>query len=252
MSGTGQRFLAAGYETPKPLIEVDGLPIIEHVMRMFPGENKIIFICNSDHLEHTAMRSVLLKISPTAEILSISPHKFGPVFTVSKAFLSIPDDEPAIISYCDYFAKWDWANFKNKAAIGQWAAAIPCYKGFHPHLLLPNLYAGVRTDAHMKILEVREKFTFTPNTMDTYQSSGSYYFHNGKMLKKYLQMALDYNLQINGEFYISSVFELILKDKLLCSVYPQEYFCQWGTPQDLSIYQKWSNFFTELKNDSLG
>ena len=35
MSGFGERFRAAGYAVPKPLIEVDGKTIIQHVVEMF-------------------------------------------------------------------------------------------------------------------------------------------------------------------------------------------------------------------------
>ena len=51
MSGFGERFRRAGYSVPKPLIEVDGKPIIQHVIEMFPGEEKFIFICNENHLQ---------------------------------------------------------------------------------------------------------------------------------------------------------------------------------------------------------
>jgi len=46
MSGIGNRFLNAGYTEPKPLIEVDGSPMIYHVIDLFPGETDFIFICN--------------------------------------------------------------------------------------------------------------------------------------------------------------------------------------------------------------
>ena len=46
MSGFGKRFRRAGYSVPKPLIEVDGKPIIQYVIEMFPGEENFIFICN--------------------------------------------------------------------------------------------------------------------------------------------------------------------------------------------------------------
>ena len=52
MSGFGERFRRAGYTVPKPLIKIDGKPIIEHVIDMFPGETNFIFICNQDHLGH--------------------------------------------------------------------------------------------------------------------------------------------------------------------------------------------------------
>ena len=44
MSGIGKRFQDANYKDPKPLIRVEGKPIIEHVCDLFPGENQFIFI----------------------------------------------------------------------------------------------------------------------------------------------------------------------------------------------------------------
>ena len=53
MSGFGERFRRAGYQMPKPLIEVDGKPIIEHVVNMFPGEEDS---CSS------AMKIILMRL----------------------------------------------------------------------------------------------------------------------------------------------------------------------------------------------
>ena len=50
MSGFGERFRRAGYQVPKPLIEIDGKPIIAHGVDMFPGEQDFLFICNNQHL----------------------------------------------------------------------------------------------------------------------------------------------------------------------------------------------------------
>ena len=50
MSGFGERFRSAGYDTPKPLIEVDGKPIIEHIVEMFPGNTNFIFIKTSTEI----------------------------------------------------------------------------------------------------------------------------------------------------------------------------------------------------------
>jgi len=56
MSGFGERFRRAGYTVPKPLIEIDGKPVIAHVIDMFPGEQDFIFICNQDHLSNPDYR----------------------------------------------------------------------------------------------------------------------------------------------------------------------------------------------------
>ena len=44
MSGYGERFRKAGYKVPKPLIQVEGKPIISHVIDLFPGEKNFYFI----------------------------------------------------------------------------------------------------------------------------------------------------------------------------------------------------------------
>lgn len=81
MSGFGERFRRAGYSVPKPLIEVDGSPIIQHVIKLFPGESKFIFICNEEHLANPnyRMEQILRRISPEGLIVGISPHKLGPI-----------------------------------------------------------------------------------------------------------------------------------------------------------------------------
>ncbi len=45
MSGFGERFRKAGYKIPKPLIEVDGKPIIQYIVEMFSKEDDFIFVC---------------------------------------------------------------------------------------------------------------------------------------------------------------------------------------------------------------
>ena len=82
MSGVGQRFIDAGYKDPKPLIQIDGKPIIEHVINLFPGETKFTFICNSTHLATTNMRQVLTACCPQGNIVEIPNHKLGPVYAV--------------------------------------------------------------------------------------------------------------------------------------------------------------------------
>lgn len=65
--GFGERFRPAGYPVPKPLIKIDGKPIIAHVTDLFPGEQDFIFICNEDHLNtpEYRMTETLKQYRPT-------------------------------------------------------------------------------------------------------------------------------------------------------------------------------------------
>ena len=140
MSGFGERFRTAGYAVPKFLIEVDGKPIIQHVIEMFPGEEKIIFICNENHLQESEfkMKKILSTICPTGKILGIPEHKLGPVYTVLQAIDVVELDEPTIVNYCDFTCYWDFDHFKKFVNTTKCEGSVPSYRGFHPHTLWNN------------------------------------------------------------------------------------------------------------------
>ena len=148
MSGFGERFRKVGYKLPKPLIIVDGKPIIQHVVEMFPGEKDIIFICNKDHLNHPDyhLRETLKAISPDSTIVAINPHKLGPVHAVLEAINQINLTEPTIVNYADFTCDWDYEDFVTMIEDTSCDGAIPCYRGFHPHTLWSNYYAYVREE----------------------------------------------------------------------------------------------------------
>jgi NDP-sugar pyrophosphorylase family protein len=244
MSGLGKRFIDAGYKDPKPLIVIDGKPIIEHVCNLFPGEEKFTFICNSKHLSETNMREILLSIKPNANIIEIPIHKKGPVYAVSFAFDLIEDNEEVIVNYCDFGTYWDYEDFLKHTRDRDADGAIPAYKGFHPHMLGTTNYAFMRADKQW-MLEIKEKEPFTDNRMQEYASNGTYYFKKGKFVKKYFKELMDKDINVNGEYYVSLVYNLLVNDGLKVSIYEIQHMLQWGTPQDVEEYNRWSKYFKD-------
>jgi NDP-sugar pyrophosphorylase family protein len=244
MSGVGQRFIDAGFNDPKPLIEIDGKTIIQHVVELFPGESKFTFICNKTHLNSTHMRNVLEKIAPQANIVGIENHKKGPVFAVNKVFDLIGDDEEVIVNYCDFGTYWDYQDFLLHTRQRQADGAIPAYKSFHPHMLGSTNYAFMRDDKQW-MLEIKEKEPFTSNRMEEYASNGTYYFKKGSYVKKYFSLLMERDIDLNGEFYVSLIYNLLIEDELKVSIYNIEHMLQWGTPQDVEEYNNWSKYFTK-------
>ncbi len=246
MSGFGERFKKAGYSIPKPLILIDDKPIIGHVIDMFPGETKFTFICNSEHLENNTykMRETLTAHCPTGNIVSIQPHKLGPIHAVLQAIDLIEDTEEVIVNYCDFSCYWDWQDFKRFVALSNSYGSIPAYKGFHPHSLGTTNYAYLKEKAGW-VSDIQEKQPFTDNRMDEFASSGTYYFKNGRLMKDAFQYVVDNNLSLNGEYYVSLAFKYLFKKQLPVSVYPLEHFMQWGTPEDVHEYLQWSSIFRQ-------
>lgn len=247
MSGFGERFRAAGYLLPKPLIEIDGKPIIAHVVDMFPNEANIIFICNQEHLDEPlfGMEATLRRYCPSAQIVGISPHKLGPIHAVMQIEHLLTLTEPVVVNYCDFTCYWNWQHFKQFVVQTGCAGAIPAYKGFHPHSLGNTNYAYIR-EAGGWVEEIQEKQPYTDNRMEEYASSGTYYFGSGQIMKQAMRACIEQDLNVGGEFYVSLAYKAMLADKQSIAVYPIQHFMQWGTPEDVSEYNNWSKVFRTL------
>jgi NDP-sugar pyrophosphorylase family protein len=245
MSGIGKRFLNAGYSDPKPLIEVDGQPMIYHVIDLFPGETDFTFICNDEHLEKTNMRKTLYRKVHNATLVSVPVNdRKGPVHAVSFIFDNIDDDEEVIVSYCDYGTQWRYADFlKEMRSLGA-DGGIASYIGFHPHMLGSDNYAFMKHN-DMWVTDIQEKKPFTSDKMSEYASNGTYYFKSGFLVKKYFQKLMDLDMNLNGEYYVSLVYKLMIEDSLRIRIFEIEKMLQWGTPNDLEIYKTWSQFFSD-------
>jgi NDP-sugar pyrophosphorylase family protein len=243
MSGIGRRFLEAGYKDPKPLILVDGKPMIHHVIDLFPGETEFYFICNDEHLATTSMRQVLLDKVPNAKIYSVPvTNRQGPVHAVMQIANELDDADEIIVSYCDYGTQWDYKGFLDAMHTKKADGGIPCYTGFHPHMLGTDHYAYCKhTD--MVVEQIQEKKPFTENKMSEYASNGTYYFRTGALMKHAFQILMDRQLSLNNEYYVSLAMNLLIEQGLQVRIFEIEKMLQWGTPADLEEYQQWSVYF---------
>lgn len=249
MSGLGSRFKNAGYDDPKPLIMVDGKPIIEHVVNLFPNEKNISFICNDKHLKETDMKNVLKHICPTGNIYEVPVEgRQGPVHATSLIFDNINDNEEVIVSYCDYGTWWNYEKFLEDTRKKNSDGAIACYKGFHPHMLGTDNYAFLKETQKESLLmeKIQEKQPFTENRMNEYASNGTYYFKSGKIMKQYFNELMNLEMKVNNEYYVSMVYNLLVKNNLIVSIFEIEHMLQWGTPYDLENYKMWSNYFSNI------
>ncbi len=261
MSGFGERFRRAGYSVPKPLIEVDGKPIIGHVIDMFPGETDFIFICNEDHLANPKyrMKDILHQLCPAGRVAGIPAHKLGPIHAVRQIEHLLDPARPVIVNYCDFTCYWDWNHFKDFVVKHACAGAIPAYKGFHPHTLGTTNYAYIKEAADENVkpvnsdnvhgvwaLDIQEKQPYTDNRMEEFAFSGTYYFASAKLMSEAFKQTMEKNIHVGGEYYVSLAYKPMFANSEKVAVYPLQHFMQWGTPEDLHEYNSWSNTFKRL------
>ena len=166
-----------------------------------------------------------------------------------RASEAIDDNEPPMINYCDFFMSWNWNEFKEKLEARDPDGCVPCYTGFHPHLMVEkNVYASCLTDEEDNLIEIREKFSFEEDKTKSKHSPGNYYFKNGAYLKKYCQALVDSGQEIKGEYYASMPYNFMVKDGLKVWIPADiDYFCQWGTPEDMKESVYWIDMMRNIK-----
>lgn len=244
MSGLSSRFSNAGYTIPKFMIDIDGKKVIEHIIDLYPKDSDFLFIINDKHAEDTGIVELLENSVDKKNIVVIPRHKKGPVFSIQNFEDYINDDEQVIINYCDFSMYWNYDDFEKYVNDTECDGCVVCYTGFHPHMLGSDNYAFCRTDSpeELQIREIREKQPFTDDKMSEFASTGTYYFKKGSYVKKYFKELIEKDININCEYYVSLVHNLLIGDGLVNLVYEIPHMLQWGTPIDVSEYMQWSNY----------
>lgn len=287
MTGYGSRFVEAGYKELKPFIKIMNKPIIEWIVkRMYPSDVHFIFVCRGEHLkEDPTMKDILLGLAPKTTLVSIENWvKKGPVYDVLCTYEMLcmkksTDDEKQqknnrqdrvavgeilgvkeinsedgfIINYCDFYMTWDYAAFVKEARERDCDGAVPCYTGFHPHLLPEkNYYASCLTDDNDNLIEIREKYSFEKDKTKAKHSPGMYYFKNGELMEKYCRILTEHEeCAIRGEFYASLPYKFMVQDGLKVWVPTNaKYFCQWGAPNDMQEFVYWTDLISKVKKET--
>lgn len=243
MAGKGKRF--NDYLYPKPLIEIDGKPMIEHVINHFPRDSEFIFLCSKEHLEKTFIEDTLKRLAPNSQIIGV-PEEYlkGPAYTCIASFDYVQDNEEVIVNYCDFIQIWDFNEFINNVRNLKTHGAIASFRGFHPSSLGDTYYAYLKIYKDNLIEEVREKKSFSEDRTKDFASTGTYYFASGNLFKQYVsEFISNPDNSVNGEFYMSLPYNLMIRDGLKVLNHEIEKFICLGTPRDYELYRFWSEFF---------
>ena len=213
MSGIGQRFIDKGYKVPKPLIQISGKPMVQHVVEMYPGIEEVLFIVNKNHFEDAKLELQvrLNEIAPGCSIAVIDSHKFGPAWAIAMARQYVNLEAPVVVNYCDFACLWDFEAFRASLASGV-DGVIATYSGFHPHMLRNTQYAYLRLDENGFVTDIQEKLSFTASPMGEPASSGTYGFKSGQVLLDAIDSQINQGHSYNNEFYSSLTYKSMLQN----------------------------------------
>jgi HAD superfamily hydrolase (TIGR01509 family) len=97
MAGEGSRFKQVGYIVPKPMIEINGKPMIQHVVDNLNIDANFIFCIRKDHEEQFNISEFIKKFEPSAKFVIIDSLTEGAACTTLLAKELIDNEQEDII-----------------------------------------------------------------------------------------------------------------------------------------------------------
>ena len=230
MAGAGSRFETAGYTFPKPLIEVQGEPMIAKVVKNLNLQGQYIFLVQKTHYEKYNLQGLLTLIAPNCKIVQIDGLTEGAACTVLKAKEYINNNEPLIIANSDQYIKWNSfetiSSFNHKDADG----GILSFTSVHPK------HSFAKVDSNGYVTEVAEK-----NPISNNATVGIYHWKRGADFVRYAEQMISKNIRTNNEFYICPVYNEAIQDGKKIKINSVDEMWGMGTPEELN------NFLTHYK-----
>lgn len=225
MAGAGSRFSTAGYTFPKPLIEVNGKPMIQVVVENLNVEANYTFIVQKEHYEKYSLQYLLNLIAPNCNIVQVEGLTEGAACTTLLAKEFIDNDHSLLMANSDQFVEWNSNECLYAFNADGVDGGIVTFKATHPKWS----YAKIGKDGFVS--EVAEKKPISDNA-----TVGIYFWKKGSDYVKYAEQMVQKNIRTNNEFYVCPVFNEAISDNKKIRVKEIEKMWGIGTPEDLNYF----------------
>ena len=233
MAGEGSRFLKEGWTTPKPLIELNGQPLLKHAISSVTDKDiqmKYSFIVRQEHIDKYQIDKGIRSFLPEANLFSVVKTTRGAVETCLIAENAIADDDAVIVMDCDleFRSKKFMEIIKqilNKPIEEATGGALVSFESNEPRYS----YAALGEDGF--VARTAEKEVISNHAL-----CGAYFFASGRRFKQIAHLLLAEPAFTKPEYYLSLLFNYLLKDGEKVWLAPMEEYYSYGTPEELKRY----------------
>lgn len=231
MAGLGSRFAKAGFDKPKPFIDVLDKPMIVRVLENLKYKDaRYILIARKEHLTKEKKLVDEIKNNFNVEFIPIDKLTEGTACTVLYARKYINNDTPLMIANSDQIVDINIADFINDSFKRGLDGSILTFidKEKNPKWS----FAKLNNDL---VVEVKEK-----EAISEFATVGIYFFNKGKI---FVESAIDMiieNDRVNNEFYTCPVYNYTIKSGAKVGIYNIDFEQMHGigTPEDLQKYKE--------------
>jgi HAD superfamily hydrolase (TIGR01509 family) len=225
MAGAGSRFEKAGYTFPKPLIDINGKPMIQIVVDNLNMDGNFIFIVQKSHREKYNLDTLLNLIATNCKIVEVDGLTEGAACTTLLAKEFINNDYPLVIANSDQFVEWNSNEFMYKMNETDCDAGIVTFTSTHPK------WSFVKLNDIGLVTEVAEK-----NPISDIATVGIYFWKKGSDYVKYAEEMIKKNIRVNNEFYVCPVFNQAILNNNSIRTFNISKMWGLGTPEDLNVF----------------
>lgn len=231
MAGKDELFRQHGFPFPKPVIEIDGRPMIEHSMECLDVVDGVefIFIVRKEDDLRFYLRDMLKLLHPTCTIIRADGETAGAACTALLAVEHIMNDEELLIANADQILAFDLNDAISSFRKRDLDAGTVVFDSVHPR------WSFVKTDDNGQVIEAAEKRPISRNA-----TAGLYYFRKGNDFVSAAQDMILKGADVNGGFFVCPTFnELILSQKKI-GIHQIERtdYISLATPQALEEYEQ--------------
>ena len=225
MAGAGSRFEKAGYTFPKPLIDVNGKPMIQVVVDNLNLDANFIYVVQKSHRQKYNLDTLLNLITPNCTIIEVDGLTEGAACTALMAKDLINNDNPLFFANSDQYVEWNSNEFMYKMQETNFDGGIVTFKSTHPK------WSFVKLDENNFASMVAEK-----NPISDLATVGYYFWKNGSDFVKYAEQMINNNIRVNNEFYVCPVFNEAINDGKKIITFNASKMWGIGTPEDLDLF----------------
>jgi NDP-sugar pyrophosphorylase family protein len=230
MAGLGSRFANAGYDKPKPFIDVDGATMIERVLgNLQIPDVRFILLARQEHIDAEAEIVRKLLARGDVEIVPVSKVTEGAACTIALARPILDPNAPMLIANCDQIIDFECRDYIQDAVNRDLAGSILV---FHDKDC-DTKWSFAKLGPDGLVTEVQEK-----KAISELATVGLYYFAKAKFFLNSLLDMIARNERVNNEFYVCPVYNYLIAEKKAIGVFEvgADAMHGIGTPKDLDIY----------------
>ena len=227
MAGEGSRFAKEGYTFPKPLIDVDGKPMIQKVIENLNFTAEFIFLVRKEHLHKYEGLSVTLHriTGGRVTIVEVDGLTEGAACTALLAKEYINNDDDLLIANSDQIIEYRPENFLTMKNMTTADGIVFTFNAVHPK------WSFAKVNDKGFVTEVAEKIPIS-----NIATCGIYWYRRGKDFVDAAESMFAKNIRVNNEFYIAPVYnEMIGSGQTVIPFFVQEMHGI-GTPEDLNAF----------------